>query len=152
MIMAAFTLSLDMPAFDAFKRRALAQAEVLVPVATQALVGRAGASISARLQGVSAIRRIDTTRLIGSYETATSEIAATPVVHGSAVEAEDVVAQTVDAGLRTTYQIGSAAPYAEYIEYGTQSIRAGLHVLGAANDAARAAQATCEPILRKALE
>ena len=62
--MAAFTLSLNMPAFDAFKRRALAQAEVLVPTATQTLVGKAGVFISARLQGVSAIRRIDTTRLI----------------------------------------------------------------------------------------
>ena len=56
--MAAFTLSLGMPAFDTFKRRALAQAEVLVPVATQTLVGRAGVFISARLQGVAATSRI----------------------------------------------------------------------------------------------
>lgn len=150
--MAAFTLSLNMPAFDAFKRRALAQAEVLVPVATQTLVGKAGVFISARLQGVSAIRRIDTTRLIGSYETAASEIAGTPVNHGSAVESGDASAETVETGLRTAYRFGSAAPYAEYIEYGTPAIQAGLHVHAAANDTSRAAQATCEPILRKALE
>jgi len=150
--MTSVTFALNEPAWAAFKARSLVQARALVPEATQTLVGRAGAFISARLEGVAAIRRIDTTRLIGSYETAVSEVAGTPIKYGGAVEGGDASAETVEAGLRTTYRFGSAAPYAEYIEYGTHAIQAGLHVTAAGRDTARAAQATCEPILRGALK
>lgn len=148
--MASVTLSLDESAFSAFKADVLTHAREAVPEATKALVGFAGATISKRLEGFGSIRRIDTTRLQGSYETAASQIASTPVPHGEAVVASDVVAETLATGLTTTYRIGSDAHYAGYIEYGTEKIVAGLHVDSTAYDATRAAQTVCTPFLRRA--
>lgn len=148
--MSGFTATLDEESWAAFRSEVLARAGDHVQEAARALVAFTGATIAARIEGDGAIRRVDTTRLVGSYETATAEIAGTPIAHGSAVQSGDAVATTDEVGLSTAYTFGSAVPYADYIEYGTVRMTAGMHVHLAATAARDAAPAIVEPILAQA--